>query len=156
MKEFLDGVHYATLATQNSDGTMHLTPVWYLFEDGRFLISSGLYARKYKNALERPQVSIMVDARRLQGSEEWVSVTGSAEMIHGDQSKDYHQKILKRYLTDAALEDPAVGGGFTAIGEVTLSVKPDSAITWNMKESDDQYFGGVLSQTPDKWFHPVD
>ena len=156
MREFLNGVHYATLATRNNDGTVHLTPVWYLFEDGRFLISSGLYAKKYKNALERPEVSIMVDSRGTQGSEEWVSVTGSAEMVHGDESKEYHLKILKRYLTEAALEDPAVGGGFTAIGEVTISVKPESAVTWNMRDADEQYFGGVLSQTPEKWFHPVD
>jgi Pyridoxamine 5'-phosphate oxidase len=32
MRELLNGRHYATLAMLNEDGSMHLTPVWYLFE----------------------------------------------------------------------------------------------------------------------------
>lgn len=154
--EFLNGRHYATLATQNEDGSIHLTPVWYLFQDGGFLISSGTYAKKYKNILKRPGVSIMVDSRGRQGSEQWVSVTGKAEIIKGDESARIHAEILKRYLTVEALEHPVVGGGFTAIGEVTISVKPESVISWKMKDSDEQYFGGVLGQTPEKWFHQID
>jgi nitroimidazol reductase NimA-like FMN-containing flavoprotein (pyridoxamine 5'-phosphate oxidase superfamily) len=33
MREFLNGRHYSTLATFNEDGSTHLTPVWYVFED---------------------------------------------------------------------------------------------------------------------------
>ncbi len=156
IREFLKGRHYAALATQNEDGSIHLTPVWYLFEDDRFFISSGSYTRKYKNILERPGVSIMVDSRGSQGNEQWVSATGNAVIITGDESQEIHAKILKRYLTDAALADPVVGGGFTAIGELSISVKPDSVKSWKLKDSDDQYFGGILGQTPDKWFHQID
>lgn len=156
IREFLNGRHYATLATQNEDGSIHLTPVWYLFEDERFLISSGSYARKYKNILERPGVSIMVDSRGSQGSEQWVSVTGNAEIIEGEESQEIHAKILKRYLTDTALADPVVGGGFTAIGELSISVRPETVKSWKLKDSDEQYFGGILGQTPDKWFHQID
>src|SRR6185312_9471511 len=31
---------YAVLATQDPEGTIHQTPVWFLFEDGRFYIES--------------------------------------------------------------------------------------------------------------------
>lgn len=31
----LDGRFIATLGTENADGTIQLTAVWYLFEDGR-------------------------------------------------------------------------------------------------------------------------
>jgi PPOX class probable F420-dependent enzyme len=156
IREFLNGRHYATLATQNEDGSIHLTPVWYLFQDDRFYISSGSYARKYKNILERPGVSIMVDSRGRQGNEEWVSVTGNAEIIEGEKSQEIHANILKRYLTDMALEDPVVGGGFTAIGELAISVRPETVKSWKLRDSDVQYFGGVLKQSPNKWFHPVD
>jgi hypothetical protein len=40
MREFLNGRHYATLATLNEDGSIHLTPVWYLFEDVLFRLNS--------------------------------------------------------------------------------------------------------------------
>ena len=53
MREFLKGRHYATLATLNEDGSVHLTPVWYLFEDERFFVETGASARKLKNILAR-------------------------------------------------------------------------------------------------------
>ena len=156
IREFLNGRHYATLATQNEDGSIHLTPVWYLFEDERFFVSSGSYARKYKNILARPGVSLMVDSRRNPGDALWLSVSGNAEIIEGKQSDELHLKIIKRYITEAGLADPTVGGVFTAAGEVTISIKPDSYRSWELKDLDEQYFNGVLRQTPEKWFLPVD
>jgi len=35
---------YATLATHDPDGTIHLTPVWFLFDDERFISSRSLRA----------------------------------------------------------------------------------------------------------------
>ena len=32
--DLLRGRYVATLGTENADGTIHLTAVWYLFEDG--------------------------------------------------------------------------------------------------------------------------
>ena len=98
----------------------------------------------------------MVDSRGKQGSEQWVNVTGNAEIITDEESQEIHAKILKRYLTDAALEDPVVGGGFTAIGELTISVRPETVSSWRLRDSDEQYFGGILGKTPDKWFHQID
>ena len=55
MREFLNGCHYATLATLNEDGSIHLTPVWYLFEDECFFVSTAAASdRKVKNILARP------------------------------------------------------------------------------------------------------
>jgi hypothetical protein len=36
-RELLLGRHYATLATHADDGTIHTTPVWYMFEGGQIL-----------------------------------------------------------------------------------------------------------------------
>lgn len=156
IREFLRGCHYATLATQNENGSTHLTPVWYLFEDDRFYFLSNKSARKYKNIVARPTISLMVDSRRNQGSEQWVSASGSAEIISGEKSQDINLKVVKRYITETGLEDPVVGPVFSAAGEVTVSLKPDSWQSWEMKELDDAYFNGVLKQTPEKWFIRVD
>ncbi|MEW6144246.1 MAG: TIGR03618 family F420-dependent PPOX class oxidoreductase [Thermodesulfobacteriota bacterium] len=156
MREFLNGRHYATLATLNEDGTIHLTPVWYLFEDGRFYVESSPSARKARNAAARPQASIVVDSRRRQGDELWVSASGTAEIIGGERSGEIAAKILKRYITKAGLEDPRVGPGFSAGGGVVICITPRSWGSWDFKSLDDQYFGGILRQTPEKWFHQVD
>ena len=154
--EFLNGRHYATLATRNEDGTVHLTPVWYLFEDGRFYVETSPSSRKARNVLARPQASIVVDSRRKQGDERWVSVSGKAELISGKRFEGIAAKILTRYITKEGLEDPQVGPGFSAGGGVVICLTPGSWGSWELKDLDDQYFGGVLRQTPEKWFHQVD
>jgi PPOX class probable F420-dependent enzyme len=155
MREFLRKRHYATLATINEDGSIHLTPVQYLFENDRFYVSTAV-DRKVKNISTRPQASVLVDTRKKQGAERWVSAAGAAEIIGGEQSKEITAKISQRYLTKAGLEDPAVGPVFAAAGEVSVCLNPNAWRSWEMKTLDEQYFGGVLGQAPEKWFLPVD
>ncbi len=155
MREFLNERHYATLATLNEDGSIHLTPVWYLFENDCFFVSTGSPSRKVRNILARPQASIVVDSRKLE-STRWVSASGSAEIIRGERSKEINTKIDKRYLTKVALEDPSVGPVIEAAGDVTIRLTPHSWQSWDLKSLDDQFFSGILSQNPQKWFLPLD
>jgi len=156
IREFLDGRHYASLATQNDDGSMYLTPVCYLFEDGKFFISTNTSGRKFNNILARHQVSLMVDSRRTQGEEMWVNVSGKAGIIEGDESKEINTKIVKRYMTEAAMEDPDIGQVFVASAKATISLGPETVQSWKLQDLDDLYFGGRLRQTPKKWFLPVE
>ncbi len=155
MRELLSGRRYATLATFNEDGSIHLTPVWYLFENDCFFVSTGSPSRKVRNILACPKASIVVDIRKLE-STRWVSASGTAEIIRGDRSKEINAKIDKRYLTKAALEDPSVGPAMEAAGDATINLTPHSWQSWDLKSLDDQFFGGILSQTPQKWFLPLD
>ena len=155
MREFLNGRYFATLATLNEDGSIHLTPVWYLFEDECFFVSTAA-DRKVRNILARPRASLVVDSRRKQGSELWVSASGTAEIIRGERSKEIGAKILQRYLTKAGLEDSRVGPVFAAAGAVTIGLTPQSWRSWELKSDDDQFFGGLLGQTPEQWFLPID
>ena len=75
MIEFLNGCHYATLGTFNEDGSIHLTTVWYLFDNGRFYFVTGSSARKARNCKARPLASVVVDRRRKQGEERSISTS---------------------------------------------------------------------------------
>ena len=157
MREFLNGRHYATLATLNADGSMHLTPVWYLFEDERLFESRAAASdRKVRNISARPQASLLVDSRRKPGSERWVSASGAAEVIRGERSRAINAKIQRRYLTTAGLEEPRVGPVLAAASEVTIGLTPRVWRSFDLKSFDEQFFGGLLGQTPERWFLPVD
>ena len=52
MRKFLEGRYFATLATLNDDGSVHMTPVWFLFENDHFYISSASMSRKVRNIEE--------------------------------------------------------------------------------------------------------
>ena len=155
MRTFLSGRHYATLATLNEDGSIHLTPVWYLFESECLFVEAVSSDRKVSNISARARTSLVVDSRKL-GSEEWVSASGTAEIIRGQQSVELNARIRQRYLTTAGREDPRVGPVFAAGDDVTIGVTPNSWRAWNLKSLDDQYFGGILGEMPQEWFLPLD
>jgi PPOX class probable F420-dependent enzyme len=154
-REVLEGRHYATLATHNDDGTIHITPVWYLFEGGKFFVGSTSTSRKVRNLIARPQATIMVDIRR-PGNELWVSACGSVDIISGDESRQITARILPQYLTKEALEDERIGPGFAAADDITICLTPTTWRSWSSRDVDQHYFGGKLSSSPEKWFRPVD
>jgi PPOX class probable F420-dependent enzyme len=151
----LDGRHYATLATQDADGSPHLTPVWYLFRDEQLFVGAPSFSRKAKNAAARPTASLVVDIRK-PGGERWVSATGPVTIPRGDDSRAIVAAIQQRYLTAAALADPRVGPGFAGADDVTLCTRPTTWRSWAAADLDAKVFGGILGASPDKWFRPVD
>ena len=154
LQEFLRGRHIATLGTENADGTIHLTAVWYLFEAGSLFIATSSKSKKVRNVVARPKASLMVDARK-PGTERGVTAAGWAKVISGDQSKEINRRIYGRYLSAAAISDPHVGPVFASMDDVTLRLVPVSWISWDLAAVDAQAFGGRLGGTPG-YMMPVD
>jgi PPOX class probable F420-dependent enzyme len=146
-QEFLQGRHIATLGTENVDGTIHLTAVWYLFESGSLFVATSSKTQKARNATARPKASLMVDARK-PGTERGVTAAGNVDVLSGDQSKEINRRIHSRYLSAAALSDPHVGPVFASFDDVTLRLRPVSWFSWDMAALDAQAFGGRLGGTP--------
>ena len=146
-QELLRGRYIATLGTQNADGTIHLTAVWYVFEDGCLYVATASRTQKSRNVVARPKASLMVDARK-PGKERGVTAAGKVEVISGAQSQKINRSIHSRYLSAAAISDPQVGPVFAAFDDVTLRLTPISWITWDMAVLDAQALGGRLGKTP--------
>jgi len=145
--EFLRGHHIATIGTENPNGTIHLTAVWYVFESGNLFIATSSKTQKARNAAARPKASLMVDMRK-PGKERGVTATGKVEVISGGESQAINRRVHSRYMSAAAISDPHIGPVFAAFDDVTLKLTPDSWITWDMAVLDAQAFGGRLGATP--------
>ena len=146
-QELLRGRYIAALGTENTDGTIHLTAVWYLFEDGYLFIATSSKSRKARNIAARAKASLMVDVRKL-GAERGVNGAGKAELISGEQSQEINRRIHSRYMSEAAMTDPHVGTVFASFDDVTIRITPGSWTTWDMAVLDTQAFGGRLGGTP--------
>jgi nitroimidazol reductase NimA-like FMN-containing flavoprotein (pyridoxamine 5'-phosphate oxidase superfamily) len=146
-QDLLQGRYIATLATENEDGSMYLTAVWYLFEGGHFYIATAGTTRKARNVGARSKASLMIDARK-PGTERGIAVTGEANLIGGELAKQLNHKIHARYMSAEAIADPGVGPVFASFDDVTVQFKPEKWSTWNMKMLDAQAFGGKLGGTP--------
>ena len=60
-KEFLEGTHFAKLATVMKDGRPQLTPIWYMLEKGKLYVNTAKTRVKYKNIVRDPRVCFLVD-----------------------------------------------------------------------------------------------
>ncbi len=145
--EVLEKRYIATLATENADGSIHLTAVWYLFEDGCLYVATSSRTRKARNVAARPKGSLMVDVR-IPGTERGITAAGKVELIAGEQSQAINRRLHRRYLSAAAIADPGVGPVFAGFDDVTIRLTPASWTTWDMAALDAQAFGGRLGGTP--------
>jgi PPOX class probable F420-dependent enzyme len=146
---------YAILATHDPDDVIHLTPVWFMFDNGRFFFESSSHSRKIRNLRRDPAASVIVDARS-PGAEKWVSAAGRAEVFGGEESTVVNSLIRHRYLTQEALGDDRVEGVYAAADDVTIRLTPEKWRSWSAESLDLTFFGGRLGADPERWFLPVE
>src|SRR6186713_1076923 len=58
---FLTELRIGRLATMREDGWPHVTPIWYVWDDGRFVLSLGKSRRHLHNIARDPHVTLCVD-----------------------------------------------------------------------------------------------
>jgi len=145
VQELLSGRYVASLATENSDGSIHMVAVWYCFDGGAAYIATSSRSRKAQNLHSKPRASLMIDSRDPVASR-GITIAGAAQVLSGDASRNWNAKIHRKYLSEAALSDPRVGPVFTAWDDVTVQITPTSVIGWDMREADRQAFGGAFQE----------
>src|SRR3972149_2005403 len=63
-EQFLKQANVAILATVGPAGA-HAVPIWYLYENGAFLMSTGRGSQKHRDLERNPNVTLVVDRRAL-------------------------------------------------------------------------------------------
>jgi PPOX class probable F420-dependent enzyme len=62
-EEFLAEANVAILATVDRKGRAHAAPIWYLYENGELIISTGKGSQKHRNVEGNPEISVVADRR---------------------------------------------------------------------------------------------
>lgn len=91
------------LGTLGSDGYPQVTPIWYLYDEGRFWITTASDRVKGRNMLARPQVGFAIDSdqRPYRG----VSARGRAQLVaEGEAARPITRRIAARYVPEERLE----------------------------------------------------
>lgn len=91
---FLRGRHVCVLATIGPDGQPILTPIWYLYRNGRILMRTGAQAIKTLNISRDPRVTVSVQDERPPYKSVTIYGTASIE----SQQPALGPKIARHYL----------------------------------------------------------
>jgi len=60
-KEFLGGKHFGKFASVKKDGSPHVTPIWYMLDDGKLIVNMTKQRVKYKNIMRDPRICFLID-----------------------------------------------------------------------------------------------
>jgi PPOX class probable F420-dependent enzyme len=126
LESFLSEQNVAVLATVDRKGHPHAVPVWYLYEDGEFIVSTGRGSQKHRNVEANPHVTLVIDRRTipyLAAMAKGVATIGPA------MDDDARLRLATRYLGDelgrryvASMPDP---------DGVTIRLRPSKIIEYN-------------------------
>ena len=147
VQQLLGGRYIASFATHNPNGSIHIVAVWFWFDASDIYIATSSRSRKARNLKGNQSVSLMIDSRDPAASY-GVTIAGTAHIIEGASSREYNAHIHRKYLSASALSDPKVGPVFAAWDDVTVRIAPASVIVWDMRQADQQVFGGCFKNNP--------
>ena len=94
--------HLARLATLQADGSPSVVPVWFVYEDGKIIITPRKYSAFWANVQRDARVAITIDEEA--GLYRKVLVEGKAEVLyplgHDDEWRDIYRRITLRYVDE--------------------------------------------------------
>ena len=125
-EEFLKEANVAVLATVGGGGRAHAAPIWYLYEDGVFIMSTGRGSQKHRNVEAQPEITLVVDRRSLPYYA--VMAQGRAEIgprLADEERRRMATRYLGEELARAYLE--RVSGE----DSVTIRLRPRKLIEFN-------------------------
>lgn len=150
----LTGRHIASLATQRTDGSIHLAAIWYLYKDGYLYFPTSSKSQKVRNVEANPIATAMIDTR-VPGLEQGVSVSGQAAVVHGERGRLLVAEAQRRYLTEVALADEQVGPVYAKFDDVVIELTPTRWVTWNIAQMNAKQFDGKLG-VKTGYLYPLD
>ena len=93
--EFLHKANVAVIGTVDAKGRPHGAPIWYLYVDGVFRVSTGRGSQKHRNVEANANISLVIDTKQLPYYA--VMVQGEAE-VKGPLSEEDRLTLAMRYL----------------------------------------------------------
>jgi PPOX class probable F420-dependent enzyme len=121
--DFLREPNVAVLATVDAKGRAHAAPIWYLYEDGVVIMSTGRGSQKHRNIEAHPDVTLVVDRRSLPYYA--LMVQGAAE-IGPPLGREARRRMAVRYLGEEVAE--AYLARTTGEASVSITLRPRKVI----------------------------
>lgn len=130
---FLDRDFHAILATISQAGRPQLTPIWFLYEEGRIYVSAQASTVKARNLRRNPAISICVDGGR--GDPRYVVLSGDATLVEpgAPGQEEMRRRIIRKYSSS----DAAAEAYYESIREseaVTIVLEPDRIVSQDFSE----------------------
>jgi len=134
-RELLAARLIANLATLNSDGTVHLVGMWFLWDGEHVLSPTSRRTRKARNLVRDPRATVMIDDSRGGFDLRGITLVGRVEIVAAPESLSLNRRIHEKYVTPAGLElDPV--RAYLGTDDITLRFHPERLSSWDLRQTD--------------------
>jgi PPOX class probable F420-dependent enzyme len=79
-------------ASISADGSPHLTPIWYIYENGKFILTTPENTVKARNVRKDQRVALLID-----DGETYVMIRGNARVAGGKFAEFNTKRLAFRY-----------------------------------------------------------
>jgi PPOX class probable F420-dependent enzyme len=127
---FLNVTRHAVMGTNRIDGSPQLSPVWYLYREGKFYTSVGDRSAKCINLRRDNRVTLCVDG--VYPDARYIVIYGTVEIESGQSEwrEDTEKAIAYRYH-DSSEEAERYLSEVSRYGSVMLIVSPQKILSGN-------------------------
>lgn len=125
VNSFLQERPTATLGTLMRDGSPQASVLWYLWDDGEFVMSTIHSTAKWHNLMRDPRCSVCIEEPE---SGRMVVAYGDARLDDGDV-RSRTRDIVDRYYDDPADTDAHMERIFATGDRVLIAVRPNRLLT---------------------------
>lgn len=151
INDLLSKTLIANLATTDSDGGIHIVPMWFKKIDNAIYIPTSSKTHKYKNLVHRAYASVMIDISLLGLNLKGVLIQGKVQLIGEDKAKELNRLIHLKYVRIEAFDNQNISNYLSTGDDVTIKLGIEKIISWNLADSQ---AGKLLKEGG--WARPLD
>jgi PPOX class probable F420-dependent enzyme len=130
IETFLKAPRHAIVGTNRVDGPPQLSPVWYVYEEGRLNISVGVGTAKHRNLSRDARIAVCVDGGR--EDTRAVMIYGTAELVEEDRARiDKMRWRITRHYYETEEEAQRYWAESRDWPSVLVVVTPETIISQN-------------------------
>jgi PPOX class probable F420-dependent enzyme len=118
----------AAVGTLNPDGSVHLSYVIFLHDEGQIWFETSSVTRKATNLARDDRVSILVQGTAATGRHLMTSIEGMARLLTGDEAAAAKRRLRAKYIKPEALDD--LGRAWDRFDDVVVEVSPTRRRSW--------------------------
>ena len=135
--------HLARIATLQEDGSPSVVPVWFVYEDGKIIITPRKYSAFWANIQKDARVAITIDEQ--EGVYRKVIVEGKADILfplgHDDEWRDIYRRITLRYVDEESGDHYLTETHDQPRALIGVTLASAKVMTWRMPAEDEPFSG---------------
>lgn len=133
--EFIEEQKSLQVGTINSDGSIHLSTLWFAVVDGLIVFETYTSSQKVVNLERDPRITVLLEDGLEYNNLRGVMIKGVANLVsEPTEVKEIAREVIKRNqpeIPDEMLDDAAAS---LAVKRTVVTVVPEKVVSWDHRK----------------------